>query len=66
MQLVMLAVLVTKNVIVHWDQLLVSHPLYSYECSQTSRLGLYVLVLIVLVFHVSYVDVVVVNVRLWL
>ena len=65
MQLVMLAVLVTKGVIVHWDQLLVSHPLYSYACSQTSRLGLYVLVL-VLVFHISYVDVVVVNVQLWL
>ena len=62
MQLLMLAVLVTKGVIVHWDQLL---PSYSYACSQTSRLGLYVLVL-VLVFHISYVDVVVVNVQLWL
>ena len=32
MQLLMLAVLVTKDVIVHWDQLL---PSYSYACSQT-------------------------------
>jgi hypothetical protein len=40
MQSVMLAVavLVTKGVIVHWDQLLVSHPSYSYACSQTRTL----------------------------
>ena len=30
MILVTLAVLVTKGVIVNWDQLLVSHPSYSY------------------------------------
>ena len=58
MQLVMLAVLVTKCVIVHWDQLLVSHPLYSYACSQTRTLCFGVGV------GFSYVVVVIVNV--WL
>jgi hypothetical protein len=38
MQLLMLADLVTKGVIAHWDKLLVSHPLYSYACSQTRTL----------------------------